>query len=49
MKKFEEPIIKIVKFMNSDVITTSYTGGGGTTGDIIFGSDEEMQDESAIY
>ncbi|WP_294822880.1 hypothetical protein [uncultured Eubacterium sp.] len=48
MKKFEEPIIEIIKFMNSDVITTSYTGGG-TTGDINIGSDEELPDESAIY
>lgn len=48
MKKFEEPIIEIIKFVNSDVITTSYTGGG-TIGDIIIGSDEESSDENAIY
>lgn len=49
MKKFEEPIIEIIKFMNSDIITTSYTGGGGTTGDITIGSDEELPDESTVY
>lgn len=48
MKKFEEPIIEIIKFMISDVITTSYTGGG-TTGDINIGSDEDLSDESTIY
>lgn len=48
MKKFEEPIIEIIKFMNSDVITTSYIGGE-TTGNINIGSDEELSDESTIY
>lgn len=48
MKKFEEPIIEIIKFINSDVITTSYTGGE-TNGNINIGSDEELPDESAIY
>lgn len=45
MKKFEEPIIEIVKFMNSDIITTSYTGGP-TIGDL---EDEELPDESTVY
>lgn len=49
MKKFEEPIIAIIKFMNSDIITTSYIGSGGTTGDIIIGSDEDLPDESTVY
>lgn len=45
MKKFEEPVIEIVKFMNSDIITTSYTGGP-TIGDL---EDEISSDENAIY
>ena len=45
MKKFEEPIIEIIKFTNSDIITTSYTGGP-TIGDL---EDEELSDESTIY
>ena len=45
MKKLEEPIIEIVKFMNSDIITTSYIGGP-TIGDL---EDEELPDESTVY
>ena len=45
MKKFEEPIIEIIKVINSDVITTSYTGGP-TIGDL---EDEELSDESTVY
>ncbi|WP_297128636.1 hypothetical protein [uncultured Eubacterium sp.] len=41
MKKFEEPKIEIVKFLNSDVITTS----GYTNGTIVDGD----EDENSIY
>lgn len=44
MKKFEEPIIEIIKFVNSDVITTSYTGGG-TIGDL---DDDEVISEQNL-
>ncbi|WP_297131928.1 hypothetical protein [uncultured Eubacterium sp.] len=47
MKKFEEPKIEIVKFLNSDVITTSntITDSGYTNGTIVDGD----EDENSIY
>ncbi|WP_454969916.1 hypothetical protein [Eubacterium sp.] len=50
MKKFESPEVEIIKFVNSDIITTSGEGyDNGMAGGDWYGGDESAQSEDDIY
>ncbi|WP_448901320.1 hypothetical protein [Eubacterium sp.] len=48
MKKFESPKVEIIKFVNSDIITTSGYHNGMAGGDW-FGGESAQSDENSIY
>ena len=49
MKKFESPKVEIIKFLNSDIITTSGYHNGMAGGDWYGGDESAQSDEISIY